>query len=120
MAPPIQARSKTNPMSPLERLTEAAISYANADSDDEYDRARDNLRKAASAFGNKAGEAIRIALADLRARGIKLGRPRKIEPEVAVRLAEQTKSIRKTALMLGVSRKTVQRALRQVGFVLIQ
>lgn len=112
----VSAALKLRPRSPLERLTEAALAYANAESDDEFDRAKDNLRKSAAAFApNDRSTAIREALAELKRRGLKLGRPRKVEPEVAVRMVEQEGGVRKAALVLRVSRMAVSRALREAG-----
>lgn len=87
----LRRRSK----SPLERLTEAAIAYADASdaSEDAFARARDNLRKAAAACG------------------LRIGRPRKVDPEVVARVLKRAGGILQAARALGVSRNTVKRAL---------
>jgi hypothetical protein len=100
------------PASALERLTEAAIAYAEAEEDDEFRRARDNLRKSAAAYAVRhPGETVREALARAKAQGVRLGRPPKLTPEKARELVDSAGSIKRAAAMLGVSRRTVRRAL---------
>jgi len=101
------------PGSPLERLTEAAITYAEADDDEDFERGQDNLRKSALAYSRKhASEAIRAAMARLKERGVRLGRPPKLDPEEAARLVQELGGVSKAARALHISRWTVWRALR--------
>lgn len=112
---PLTTGISRRPASALERLTEAALAYAEADRDDDWERAKDNLRKSATAYAAKhVSEATREAMARLRARGIHVGRPRKLDPETALRLVSEMGGIREAAIALQVSVWTVRRALRQV------
>lgn len=111
---PMTAPVLQRPANALERLTEAALAYAEAEGDREWTRARDNLRKAASAYGQRGGgEAIRAALAELRAQGVRLGRPMKVEHHDIQALILVHGSQKRTAVALGVSVRTVRRALRR-------
>jgi hypothetical protein len=104
------------PQSSLERLTEAALTYAGAEEDEDFARARDNLRKAAAAYGGKSmGDVIRERLADARTRGVRLGRPPLLEPEQARLMVVAAGGVGKAARVLQVSRFTVFRALRRKG-----
>jgi hypothetical protein len=103
------------PSNALERLTEAAIAYAEADEDEDFARARDNLRKAAGVYGRRhVGERIRERLAELRAAGVRLGRPPLVDKAVVQHLAKEV-GVGKAALLLGVSRVTVWRVVRRSG-----
>lgn len=100
-----------------ERLTEAAISFRDSDSldDDGFERDTDRLRKAAYAYARQhVSERTREALARLRAEGVRIGRPRTIEPEATLRMVQELGGARKAAQALGVSVRTVRRALAQV------
>lgn len=102
--------------SPLDRLREAALDYADADADEdaEFGRAEDNLRKAARAYGVKgAAERIREALAAARRRGVVLGRPRKLLPDRALELLSQAGSVAAVAALLDLHPSTVRRAVRR-------
>lgn len=99
--------------SAMELLAAAALRYAEADEDEEFDRARDNLRKRAAAFGARfISEATKEALARRRAEGAKLGRPTKLNPDTVLRLVEDLGGRRRAAAALGVSRWTIWRATR--------
>ena len=99
---------------PLERLTEAALTYAEVDADEEWDRAKNNLAKSAVAYTRKhIAEATRAAMARLKAEGRQLGRPRKLQPVEAVRLVEELGGARKVAKAMGVSVRSVRRAVRE-------
>lgn len=106
----------TRPASSLERLLEAAITYADAGEDEDFSRAMDNLRKAGAAYGKRhVGEAIRKALAARKERGEPVGRPRKISALEAREAVAKSGGIRGAARELGVSRETVRRALKEVS-----
>lgn len=109
LSPAIRQRPKT----PFERVTEAAIAYVDADADEDFARARDNLRKAVAAYGSTAlADLAREGLERAKAQGVHLGRPRKVTQEQAIALVVQQGSISKAAVLLGVSWRTVHRALR--------
>lgn len=102
------------PSTALERLTEAALAYAEADEHEDYIRARDNLRKSASAYGRKhVSEAVREAMAELKANGVHVGRPRKLDPESTIRLVSEVGGTKRAAARLQVSERTVRRALKE-------
>jgi hypothetical protein len=97
-----------------ERLTEAAIAYAEADQDDDFSRAKDRLAQAAKQYGRKQASAlIREGMAAARARGVHIARPRKLAPMVALELVAKLGGARAAAEQVGVSVRTVRRALRQ-------
>lgn len=85
-------------LSRLARLEEVALTYAEADADDdeEWRRARENLRKAANMVG---------------------GRPRKVSAKLVVELVAAVGSIQRAAQQLGISRVTAWRACRDAGAV---
>jgi hypothetical protein len=110
----LSAPAKERPSSPREWLREAALRYAEAETDAEYARADDNLRKAAASCGPVERElAIADAFERLRTRWERLGRPRRLTPEEAQRMVHQSGGVARAAAALGVSVRTVQRALRQ-------
>lgn len=81
----------------LERLREAALKYADAEGDEDFRRAEDNLRKAAAALMR-------------RARG---GRPATVAHEEALNALRAAGSLRRAAAVLGVSAWAVLRAIRR-------
>lgn len=87
--------------SSLERLAEAALTYAEAEEDAEWTRARNNLAKSAVAYALKKETRER-------------GRPPKLRPADALRLVRELGGVRQAARALGLPRRTVQRALRKV------
>lgn len=102
------------PKSSRERLTECVLAYADAEDDDAYARAWDNLRKAIAAHHPAAiGELTRAAMAELKSRGIHVGRPRKVEGDVAASMVAAAGSVPKAAARLHVSARTLFRALRE-------
>lgn len=115
LAPPLQERPKT----PLELLTESALSYAEAEGDQDFARALDNLRQSANRYSRRAGRdvtpeelsALRHELARVQA---KLGRPRRLTQEEIVEVLERVGSQAEAARQLGVSTRTVRRALRWI------
>ncbi len=105
---PIAERPKTK----LGVLREAALRYAHADSDEEFAKAEANLIKASARAALEAkGEVIRQRLCELRKQGAKLGRPPKADPARAAELVKAL-GIARAAEHLGVSRRTVERAVR--------
>lgn len=107
---------RSRPESPMARLCEAAIVYANAEEDDDFARARDNLRKAASAYGGMSvPELVRRALEEARQRGVRLGRPPKVEPELVAKMVLEVGGLDEVAARLSVSVWTVRRALRRAS-----
>lgn len=112
MSPPIRQRPKT----PFERITECVLAYADAEDDDDFAHARDNLRKAAAAYGSSAtSELVRDALAKLKAAGVKLGRPRKVTLELVAEVIVREGRVCRAAAVLGVSRWTIRRAIAALG-----
>lgn len=107
------------PKSAIERLTEAALTYADAgDADEaEFERAKDNLRKAAAAYERDESQVSRTELRALQEAldGLKskLGRPPKVSAVLVLETVRRLGGIAKTALELRVSVRTVQRAMRR-------
>lgn len=81
-----------------ERVREAALAYANAETDADFKRAEDNLFKAAYAIAKRASGG---------------GRPAKVDVDAALAALRSVGSIRGAASLLGVSRMAVWRALRR-------
>lgn len=120
---PLSASIRRRPKSPSERLYEAALAYANADGDDDYFRARDNLRKAAAAASpairaevdrELRSELTKKGLERVRAAGVHIGRPSKVHPAIAEKTVESVGSIDRAAALLRVSPSTIFRALKRV------
>ncbi len=122
---PVHVPIPQRPTKPFDRAVEAALAYAEADADDEvaYRRARDNLRKcvascAPAVRAEMESELIsrltREAMAKLRARGVKLGRPHKIAPEEVALAVRRLGGAAKAAAALGLSERQVFRSLRKV------
>lgn len=104
--------------SPLERLQEAALRLADADTEDEadYQRAQDSLRKAAEAYGRRAtSERVRASLALAKAKGRPVGRPPKVSTDQATQMRAAAGSVSEAARRLGVSRDTLAKALKRKG-----
>lgn len=103
---------------PVQVLRDAAIGYADADSEDDEAalRADDRLRKAGSTFGLKE-QARRISegLRARAARGLPVGRPSKVSPVVALAAVQTHGGVQQAAVVLGCSRWAVWRALRRSG-----
>jgi len=112
LAPPVEKR----PESPLARLEEAALTYADAEDDQAFARAKDNLRKSALVYSRRTHpESIRRGIERVRRLGKRLGRPLRLTSEDAVRLVEQHGSIRAAARLSGIQRTVIQDALRRPG-----
>lgn len=108
----LSAEIRRRPQSPFERVTESIHAYTDADSDEDFARARDNLRKAIAAYSvTAAAELAREGQARAKANGIHVGRPAKVTPEVAALTVAELGSIVKAAKALEVSWRTVHRAL---------
>jgi hypothetical protein len=86
------------PKSKLERLTEAALTYAEAESDEEFERAAENLRKSAELFGaataSRVSELTRVEFARRggQARASKLSEARRREIAVSAATARWKKA----------------------------
>jgi hypothetical protein len=103
-------------LSPKERLLEAARRWVESDAEDdgEYERNERAVLRAAKAFGPAAtGAIIREALAEARARGVRLGRPPKVDTGEAQAMVERLGTVQLAAAALGVSRDAVRRALER-------
>lgn len=109
---------KQRPATTWERITEAALAYANADSmdDREFRRASDNLRTAVDAARvTKTAELLHQAQLAARRRGVHIGRPAKYPAEEIARVLDEMGHIGKAAARLQVSHMTVRRALARLG-----
>lgn len=91
-----------------------------ADFDSEGDdaafrRASDNHRKAAISYAQYLhGERIKAALATRKRKGGKLGRPRKLNPELAELAVAEMGGAAAAARKFGVSRSTLYEALARL------
>lgn len=98
----------------IERVIAAAGELAEAPDDDpEYERRRRRLLTACAELGRE--QVSRLVTQGQRAarrRGVQLGRPPRVPPEKVRAILKRTRSVQATAEQLGVSRWTVQRALR--------
>jgi hypothetical protein len=109
---PLNAEIRRRPTSAFERVTESIHAYVDADSDEDFARARDNLRKAVAAYSSQAlADLARDGQRRARESGVHVGRPPKVTPEVATRAVSEHGSIAKAAAALGVSWRCVHRAL---------
>ena len=115
--------SRGQPLTPLrsyastwDRLVESAISFVDADSDDdlEFKRAKDALAAAARAYkSDSQREAIRAGIARARAKGIRVGRPRSAEYDQVRELVKRL-GIRGAARAMGLPKSTVWNAVKGV------
>lgn len=96
----------------VERLTEAALRYAAAEGEEDFRRAKDNLRKAAVAVQTSKviSELTREALAQRKAAGARLGRPPKVTTEQVIQayLANPNAGTRALAAQFGVCVQTIR------------
>jgi nucleotide-binding universal stress UspA family protein len=105
-------------LSPKQRLIEAALRLVDTDPEDDtaWEANERAVIRAARVFAPSAtGEIIRQALADARARGVRLGAPPKIDGAQARQMVKRLGSITLAAKALGVDRDTVSRALKRAG-----
>lgn len=99
---------------PLEVLQDAALRYADADSDDDYRAATDVLRKAAQTYGRKAQHhLIAEGLWRRKAAGLPVGRPAKLTRSQAEAAVAKYGGRRTAARALGVSPRSLRRALKR-------
>lgn len=108
---------KTDPTprhaSEADRHYKAAETYANAETEEQFRRAKDNLDKAAEAHVySRHGKRISKALVKKAAEGIRLGRPpgtTKMDPARVLKVVEQTGSAKRASAVLGIAVRTVRR-----------
>lgn len=97
-----------------DRLTECIHAYVDADTEADFARARDNLRKAIAAHRSTAiSELTREGMARRKREGVHVGRPHSVNPRIAAAMVELEGSIRKAAARLQVSASSIFRALRR-------
>lgn len=101
-------------LTPMERTLKAIGTLAEADSDQDWETAYRtvvaNLKNVSKAEFRKA---IREALGFVRARGVRLGRPPKVAPELVAHLYAVTGATFVVAEMLEVTDRTVQLVLKR-------
>lgn len=98
-------------LTPLEKAMAAMADVLEADSDDDYDTAVRNFALTSKGFGAKErSEAIKRALAEVRAKGVRLGRPPKTDRGTVLLLYVHL-GASVAARELGVSRTAVYRAI---------
>ena len=99
-----------------DRLTEAAITYADradAWNKAEFAKAKDQLRKAAKAYGPTDHAArTREGMQKARAAGVLIHRPPKLTPAAAMAALVKEGSAKRASAKLGVSLRTLRRALK--------
>lgn len=116
----LQRNGRTQPITEKLSLEERAILAGNAlveagDNEDEYEAARKVFIQACRTLGQRASrEVIKEALAAARGRGVRLGRPPKVDMK-KLRELMKLKPPQLVALQLGVSQSTVYRARRSLG-----
>jgi hypothetical protein len=111
----LNAEIRRRPQSPFERVSESIHAYVDADSDEDFARARDNLRKAIAAYSGAALlELAHEGQARAKANGVHVGRPPKLQAELVAEVVRREGSMAKAALVLRVSWWTVRRALAKV------
>lgn len=113
----VQRTGKTQPiaekLSAEERVIEAGNAMVQAEDDDEgYEEKRRAFLLASKGLGQKASrEAMKLALDSARARGIRLGRPPKVDLKT-LRELMKLRAPQLVARLLGVSERTLYRARR--------
>lgn len=100
-------------LSPKRRALEASIDLVEAGDDDrEYAKRERAWLAAVRGYGSAArGELISMAMAEAKARGVRIGRP----PKVTAAMLRELLSVSGLARLLQVDRKTIRRALRAHG-----
>lgn len=99
-------------------MTQRAEADTGVTSDAEYEKLCEDSRSAALALGEalhreKMSRKVRRALELARASGVRLGRPKKLEADAARSTVRKMGSIKAAATKLGVSRRTIARALKR-------
>lgn len=116
-------------LDPRAKLIEAALAYAQAEEDGDFEVAAEQLVVAAKRYAPAAVEelqrrthmawrkSIRLGIARKKAAGVEWrpGPPPVVTPERAREAVTRAGSVRKAAVALGVTRRTVQRALRRAA-----
>lgn len=108
------AAPKQERLSPADRVLEAVGEWVDADSEDDeaYQAKRRAALRACRAFAPHASsEAIREGLREAKRRGVRVGRPPKLDAESARVMLARLGSVAQAAKALGVDRGTVSRAL---------
>lgn len=97
-----------------ERLIEAYGRFAEADSDEDYERHKREFRVLAKALGKEEiSSSLKEALARARAAGRRLGRPPKVDRARVIDLVRLLGRTSLVARVLQVSTRTIQRCLLQ-------
>lgn len=98
-----------------ERLTEAAINYADAVEQEEFARARDQLRKAAKAYGpDDHRHRTKAGMERAKAAGVVIHRPPKVTPVEVMEALKQAGSAKRASARLGISLRTLRRKLKEL------
>lgn len=99
----------------FERVTEAVHAYSDADDDEEFARARDNLRKAAGAYGLRYhAERTAEGMAAAKARGVHVGRPPVHDRAKVLEAVRLFGGVRAAARAMGMDRRLLQRIIRSL------
>lgn len=105
---------KVERLSPRARVVEAAIRLADAETDEEFEKAeRDVLRAAKQLAPSAHSELVRQGMAGARRRGVRLGRPASLTRAEAIALVSRHGSLRAAVRAGAAGRNTLRRALRQ-------
>lgn len=115
---PLFVPTRATYASPLDVVAAAAERYASAEEESDFVKARDNLRKASARHGQanfrlKVSQRTRRALSMARKRGVHLGRPVLVDGEKARAALAEHRTVARAAKALGVSERTLRRALRR-------
>lgn len=116
----VQRTGKTQPIAEKLSLEERVIMAGNAmvqaeDDNEGYEEKRRAFLLASKGLGQKASrDAMKLALDSARARGIRLGRPPKVDLK-ALRELMKLKTPQLVARLLGVSERTLYRARRALS-----
>ena len=106
---------KAERLPPHARLVEVAIRLADAETDEEFEKAKRDLLRTAKQTGPALhGELVRQGMATARKRGVKVGPPFTVDPLQVREAVTREGSITAAASALSVSRPTVYRALARV------
>lgn len=117
-APPLGAPPAER-LDPIEQLLDAANRWVETPAED--DAAYEANKRAVIAAARKVGptalrDAIRHGLASARARGVRIGRPRKLQPDdPVVQVLVERVGVVAAAIALRVHRTTLHRTLNEVA-----